>query len=80
MTDREQTFPESGVTLISKDYELDGVRLRDVYRDDHGDVWEVVALCDRPTVTLVRVVDGVKAHHVINCPNMRRQFPEGPLR
>jgi hypothetical protein len=60
--------------------EVRGVRLRDVYRDTAGDLWEVVALVTEPQAIFQRVRDGERSTHVVGCPNMTRQFPEGPLR
>lgn len=60
--------------------ELCGVALRDVYRDSNGDLWEVIALCDKPQATFRRVRDDYQVDHVIGCLNMREQFPNGPLR
>jgi hypothetical protein len=79
VTGSEQTFP-AGVTRISRDYELAGVRLMDVYRDASGDLWEVIGLCDKPQATFRRVKDDKQVHHVIGCRNMEQQFPKGPLR
>lgn len=60
--------------------ELRGVRLRDVYRDKDGDLWEVVSLCDQPTAGFRRIRDGQQVDHVIDCLNMKTQFPKGGVR
>jgi hypothetical protein len=62
-------------------YSLAGVSLRDVYRDKDGHLWEVIALCDQPQATFRLVSDeSQQVEHVIGCPNMKRQFPNGPMR
>ena len=68
------------MTWTHKTSSLCGVSLRDVYRDEHGDLWEVVSLCDRPLAGFRRAKDGKQIDHVIGCLNMRNQFPSGPLR
>jgi hypothetical protein len=65
---------------MTPDYELRGVRLRDVYRDSDGDLWEVIALCDQPQATFRLVGTDTQVEHVIGCRNMVEQFPVGPLR
>ncbi len=67
-------------TPLDPDYELRGVRLRDVYRDKDGELWEVIALCDQPQVELRLVGADLTVSHVIGCANMQNQFPGKPLR
>lgn len=62
------------------DREVLGVRLRDVYRDTAGELWEVVALIDQPQAVFESVRGGVRLTSVIGCPAMREKFPAGPLR
>lgn len=76
-TGRLATQSVSGATVRSKEYELCGVRLRDVYRDRDGELWEVTSLCDKPIAGFTRVKDGKQVDHVIGCPNMKAQFPNG---
>jgi hypothetical protein len=56
---------------------LAGVRLTDVYRDQNGDLWEVIGLCDQPQATFRRTKDGKQVSHIIDCLNMKTQFPNG---
>lgn len=63
-----------------RDLEVLGVRLSDVYRDQDGEVWEVVGLCTEPTVVVRHVALGNTEHHVIGCLNWRNKWQSGPLR
>lgn len=67
--------------MIDRDkHELAGVRLGDVYRDAHGELWEVIALCDQPQAAIRRVRDGVQEEHVIGCLNWTERCRVGPMR
>lgn len=60
--------------------EVNGVRLEDVYRDNNGDLWEVIGLCTEPTVEVRKVITGESEHHVIGCLNWEGRWKAGPLR
>jgi hypothetical protein len=60
--------------------EVRGVRLRDVYRDKEGALWEVVGLCTEPTAIVQKVTSGEKQTHVIDCLNWQSKWESGPLR
>lgn len=60
--------------------EVRGVRLGDVYRDKHGDLWEVVGLATEPQATVRNVASEEKEQHVIGCLNWVQKWREGPLR
>lgn len=65
---------------MTDEHEVRGVRLRDVYRDNGGALWEVVGLCTEPTAIVQNVVTGEKEHHVIGCSNWQSKWQSGPLR
>lgn len=62
--------------------EVRGVRLRDLYRDADGVLWEVYALCTEPTASLRPVTptnDGQLHHsetHVIGCLNWKGRWAD----
>lgn len=80
--------------MLEYKYELNDVRLGDLYRDQDGDVWEVYALCDQPTASVRRLyTEGayqLAAHspyvnpdnetHVIGCLNWQNKWKAGPFR
>lgn len=65
---------------MSADYELRGVRLSDIFRDTHGQIWEVIGLVNEPLAVVRNIETGETEHHVIGCPNWTAKWQHGPLR
>lgn len=68
------------MTTELQTYELRGVRLNDVFRDNEGDLWDVVGLCAEPTVIVRNIASGKTEQHVIGCLNWTSKWKHGPLR
>lgn len=67
-------------SVSAPEMEVRGVRLSDVFRDEEGDLWEVVGLCTEPTAVVRKVGTDQKEHHVIGCLNWQSKWQAGPLR
>ncbi len=78
VTEAARTPPSRPNTF--RDVELRGVRLRDVFRDKKGELWEVIALCDKPQATVRNVATDEREQHVIGCLNWQEKWENGPMR
>ena len=60
-------------------HHLGGVDCNDLYTTDGKDVWRVISMCERPTITLKNVETGEETGGAVGCPNVaefKRLIPQ----
>ncbi len=71
---------EEKTNVNLRETEVRGVRLLDVFRDEAGELWEVVGLCVEPSAIVRNIETGKREQHVIGCLNWTSKWESGPLR